>query len=628
MLLSRRKIQNIQQMFSVPYRPTLSSFQSEKEDLVNFSNYLNNYIATGRSSKINTNKSGVNNSIFNSKTQEIKKSSFPSYNFYYNDYTNFKYSETVYYPLRDEIIINNPEEVIRSGCLKGSVRQKTVPSQMGDNNFNDNPMNQSQNMNTNMNIGFDNNEEEGKTFGQKFGDFKDSMGEKFQDFKDSAGQKFGEFKDSAGQKFDEFRDSAGQKYDEFKDSAGQKFGEFKEAAGQKFSEIGDSVQTKYGEAKDYMQDKLGNAKDSVQNTFEGVQDSAKQKFGDIGDSVQQKYNDIKDSVGDKLGQMKETVEEKIGGNKDDMNIDNIIPGKLTETVNLGSDGAKKAAAAVTGTAATVGAAAAGASATATEAAGAVAAGDSALLLKSDNPVESTQEVAATPAKKYPINTTPNSVVSLPENYSTDDEDEFNAIKILNDDLSAWKLYTDKEDIKVWFKSFPTKDEKGEDTEGVIGYTEATLNFPASKLITSLNDFNFRTDTDEQYKKGKLISENTIDGNIKVFDLYLYMKMPFIFSDRDFVVQKKCWLDYNGNKDHALYYMHSIENSEYPPKDKPVRGTYVNRSGYVKPLGDNQCKLNVVTCMDIKLNVGVERMSKSGAEMQEGWIKALKKKLTK
>ena len=603
MLLSRRKIQNIQQMFSVPYRPTLSSFQSEKEDLVNFSNYLNNYIATGKSSKINTNKSGVN-SIFNSKTQEIKKSSFPSYNYNYNDYTNFKHSETVFYPLRDEIIINNPEEVIRSGCLKGSVRQQLVPSQMGDNNFNDNPMNQSQNMNTNMNIGFNNNEEEGQTFGQKVGDFKDSMGEKFQDFKDSAGQKF----------------------DEFKDSAGQKFGDFKEAAGQKFSEIGDSVQTKYGEAKDYMQDKLGNAKDSVQNTFEGIQDSAKQKLSDVGDSVQQKYNDIKDSVGDKLGEMKESVEEKIEGIKDDNNIDNIIPGKLTETINLGSEGAKETAAAVTGTAAAVGAAAAGAAATATEAAGEVAAGDSALLLKSDNPAESAQEVAATPAKKYPITSTPNSVVVLPENYSTDDEDEFNAIKILNEDLSVWKLYADKDDIKVWFKSFPTKDEKGEDTEGVIGYTEATINCPASKLITSLNDFNFRTDTDEQYKKGKLISENTIDGNIKEMILYLYMKMPFIFSDRDFVVQKKCWLDYNGNKDHALFYMHSVENSEYPPKDKPVRGTYVNRSGYVKALGDNQCKINVVTCMDIKLNVGVERMSKSGAEMQEKWIKALRKKL--
>ena len=603
MLLSRRKIQNIQQMFSVPYRPTLSSFQSEKEDLVNFSNYLNNYIATGKSSKININKSGVN-SIFNSKTQEIKKSSFPSYNYNYNDYTNFKHSETVFYPLRDEIIINNPEEVIRSGCLKGSVRQQLVPSQMGDNNFNDNPMNQSQNMNTNMNIGFNNNEEEGQTFGQKVGDFKDSMGEKFQDFKDSAGQKF----------------------DEFKDSAGQKFGDFKEAAGQKFSEIGDSVQTKYGEAKDYMQDKLGNAKDSVQNTFEGIQDSAKQKLSDVGDSVQQKYNDIKDSVGDKLGEMKESVEEKIEGIKDDNNIDNIIPGKLTETINLGSEGAKETAAAVTGTAAAVGAAAAGAAATATEAAGEVAAGDSALLLKSDNPAESAQEVAATPAKKYPITSTPNSVVVLPENYSTDDEDEFNAIKILNEDLSVWKLYADKDDIKVWFKSFPTKDEKGEDTEGVIGYTEATINCPASKLITSLNDFNFRTDTDEQYKKGKLISENTIDGNIKEMILYLYMKMPFIFSDRDFVVQKKCWLDYNGNKDHALFYMHSVENSEYPPKDKPVRGTYVNRSGYVKALGDNQCKINVVTCMDIKLNVGVERMSKSGAEMQEKWIKALRKKL--
>ena len=105
-------------------------------------------------------------------------------------------------------------------------------------------------------------------------------------------------------------------------------------------------------------------------------------------------------------------------------------------------------------------------------------------------------------------------------------------------------------------------------------------------------------------------------------------MPFIFSDRDFVVQKKCWLDYNGNKDHALFHLHSIENPEYPAKEKPVRGIYINRSGYVKPLGDNQCELNIVTAMDIKMSLGVSAMSKSGAEKQENWFKGLKQELAK
>ena len=605
MLLSRRKIKNIEQMFSVPYRPTLSSFNSEKEDMIKFSNYLNNYLTNGKSLNKPISKSRTTNSQLLNKTNDIRKSSFPTYNFNsYNNYT-IDYSPTMIYPLRNEIIIQNPEEVIRSGCLQGSVRQKLSPSQMGEDYNNANPMIQSQNVNM---INEDNNEEEGKTLGQRFGEFKDSVGQELGDATNSMQQKFGEFKDSTAQKLGEV-----------KESTEQKLGEFKESAEQKLSEIGDSVQQKYESTKDYMQDKLGNAKDSVQQTLGDMKESAQQKFSDIGDSAQQNFEDIKESVEKKVGDIKDSVQEKMEGNKDD--IDALIPGKLSETVNLKEDGAKVAAAA--GTAAAGTASAIGAAATATE-----EAGGPALALKTTNPAESAQEVVEVQSKKYPISSNPDSVVVLPANYSTDDEDEFNAIKILNDDLSVWEKYTDKEDIKIFFKKYPVKDEKGNDAESCIGYTETTLNFPASTVISKLNDFNFRQNTDDSYKKGKLLSEKMIDGNIKVMDLYLYMKMPFIFSDRDFVVQKKCWLDYNGNKDHALFHIHSIENSEYPAKEKPVRGTYVNRSGYIKPLGENQCKLNVVTCMDIKMSLGYSTMAKNGAEMQEKWVKGLKKELGK
>ena len=229
------------------------------------------------------------------------------------------------------------------------------------------------------------------------------------------------------------------------------------------------------------------------------------------------------------------------------------------------------------------------------------------------------------AKKYPIAS--GKIVSVPENYSTDDEEEFIAIKTLNEDISSWKKYTDKDGIKLYFKPYPVKDEEGKDVESVIGYCEAILDFPASKVISKMNDFEFRRNVDDQYKKGKLISER-MEGNIKYMDMYLFMKMPFIFSDRDFVARKKCWLDYNGNKDHALFYMHSIENPEYPPTKKLVRGNYANRSGYIKPLGDNQCQLNVCTAMDVKMSLGVSTMSKNGAEMQEKWIKNLRKELAK
>ena len=282
-----------------------------------------------------------------------------------------------------------------------------------------------------------------------------------------------------------------------------------------------------------------------------------------------------------LTNVQTTVQNEDPQNADEDEIDKIIPGDLTKTVKLD---------------------------------------DKELENINETPVvEPTQE------KKYKISS--GNIVTVPENYSTDDEDEFTAINTLNEDVSSWKQYTDKNGIKLYFKPYPVKDEDGKDVESVIGFCEAVLDFPAGDVINKMNNFEFRKNVDDQYKKGKLLSEK-MEGNIKIMEMYLYMKMPFIFSDRDFVVRKKCWLDYNGNKDHALFYIHSIEHPEYPAKKKPVRGNFANRSGYIKPLGDNKCQLNVVTAMDVKMSLGVSTMSKNGAEMQEKWIGNLRKELAK
>ena len=263
-------------------------------------------------------------------------------------------------------------------------------------------------------------------------------------------------------------------------------------------------------------------------------------------------------------------------------IDKIIPGPTTETVKLDENPQEE--------------------------------------VKEEAPVEEIKE------GKYKIPS--GNIVALPDNYSTDDEDIFTAIKTLNEDISSWKKYTDKDGIKLYFKPYPVKDEDGNDAESVIGYCEAIIDFPASKVIAKMNDFEFRKNVDANYKKGKLINERMEEGNIKIMEMYLYLKMPFIFSDRDFVVKKKCWLDFNGNKDHALFFLRSYENPGYPPNKKLVRGTFENRSGYIKPLGDNKCQVNVVTAMDVKMSLGVSTMSKNGAEMQEKWVKNLRNELAK
>ena len=328
------------------------------------------------------------------------------------------------------------------------------------------------------------------------------------------------------------------------------------------------------------------------NPFTGIHINQELNNNNISEPIQIKQN-LEDKVKDIEEPNQEILDKNIPQSIEPTNeIDKIIPGKLTETVKIDENELEE-------------------------------------MENEENPQpEENNEIPVEEtitAKKYIIKS--GNIVSLPENYSTDDEDEMIAINTLNEDISSWKKYTDKDGIKLYFKPYPTKDEEGKDIESVIGYCEAILDFPASKVISKMNDFEFRKNVDDQYKKGNLISER-MEGNIKYMDMYLFMKMPFIFSDRDFVVRKKCWLDYNGNKDHALFYIHSIENPEYPPKKKLVRGNYANRSGYIKPLGDNQCQLNVVTAMDVKMSLGVSTMSKNGAEMQEKWVKNLRKQLAK
>ena len=328
------------------------------------------------------------------------------------------------------------------------------------------------------------------------------------------------------------------------------------------------------------------------NPFTGIHINQELNNNNISEPIQIKQN-LEDKVQDIEEPNKEILDKNIPQSTEPTNeIDKIIPGKLTETVKIDENELEE-------------------------------------MENEENPQpEENNEIPVEEtitAKKYIIKS--GNIVSLPENYSTDDEDEMIAINTLNEDISSWKKYTDKDGIKLYFKPYPTKDEEGKYIESVIGYCEAILDFPASKVISKMNDFEFRRNVDDQYKKGNLISER-IEGNIKYMEMYLFLKMPFIFSDRDFVVRKKCWLDYNGNKDHALFYIHSIENPEYPPKKKLVRGNYANRSGYIKPLGDNQCQLNVCTAMDVKMSLGVSTMSKNGAEMQEKWVKNLRKQLAK
>ena len=222
-----------------------------------------------------------------------------------------------------------------------------------------------------------------------------------------------------------------------------------------------------------------------------------------------------------------------------------------------------------------------------------------------------------PAGKYQI-TEFNGPVKLPPGYSTDDEDEYKAVQMLNTDLSTWKKQIDKNNITVYNKLYKIKNDKGEEDDNIMLFTEATLDIPASEVIRQLAYEN-REKWEESLKKGKLINQEMGNG-FKITDFYSYIKMPFIFADRDTVVRQKTWENYQGEKDCCLIQTHSIEHPDYPPKEKPVRAEIENSGNFVKPISENKCKLYLYSKFNMKLSAPTSMMESKGSEGQEKWVK--------
>ena len=150
-------------------------------------------------------------------------------------------------------------------------------------------------------------------------------------------------------------------------------------------------------------------------------------------------------------------------------------------------------------------------------------------------------------KKYKIESKSSDVIIFnSNNFSTDDEDEFSSIEILNEDRSegnrnGWCLSSEQSDIKIHNKIIKVKNEDGTEYDSLAFYAEIILDVNSSKFVNYLNDINFRKEFDNLYQNGKIIQEIKDENNeIKSMDIYLYLKMPFFYTDRDFVVRKKIW----------------------------------------------------------------------------------------
>ena len=140
MLLSKRKIQIIHKLFKVPYKPTLINILSQNENMAKMSMEIKNSINLSNTIENNSrryyNKSHIDySSNYTDNNMSYNTMSYNTISYETNNYPN-------YYPFRKEIIIKNPEDIIQSGVLKGSIKHNVFSSNICQNqNMNQNEIN-------------------------------------------------------------------------------------------------------------------------------------------------------------------------------------------------------------------------------------------------------------------------------------------------------------------------------------------------------------------------------------------------------------------------------------------------------------------------------------------------------
>ena len=76
--------------------------------------------------------------------------------------------------------------------------------------------------------------------------------------------------------------------------------------------------------------------------------------------------------------------------------------------------------------------------------------------------------------------------------------------------------------------------------------------------------------DETFKRHEIIESFPEENGIAREIDYLFIKMPFIMTDRDLVQESKVWKEYNGNPQNFLNVYKSTTNPKYPEKKNSNR----------------------------------------------------------
>jgi hypothetical protein len=133
-------------------------------------------------------------------------------------------------------------------------------------------------------------------------------------------------------------------------------------------------------------------------------------------------------------------------------------------------------------------------------------------------------------------------------------------------------------------------------------TFANLNgFHSYEIYQAITDVNIRKQWDNVFSELKVIDFDPVNNTETV---YMLIKSPTVFvSDRDFVQQRKKWVDFP-EKDSIMIHYRSVPNNKMPIKNKIIRGEIIISGYLIKTISYNPPKsfLLIISQTDIKVNI--------------------------
>ena len=223
-------------------------------------------------------------------------------------------------------------------------------------------------------------------------------------------------------------------------------------------------------------------------------------------------------------------------------------------------------------------------------------------------------------KKYVINDLGENNVLLPPGYSTDDENEYKLINLLNESRNNYELAVEEDNIKVYKK----KDDSGVQLLKVYG----SIPYPISRIKPVLMDTPGMDKWDKVYKKHEVIQKYPVENGMEREIVYQYLKMPVFMTDREVVQEAKTWSEYNGNPSNFLKLMKSTTNSKYPVQEKPIRAEVILGGIYLKEISPQETSIIMINNLDLKMTTGKDLADKKAPESAKDFVLNLTKYIGK